>query len=265
MFWFGKAARRRRLIRRHPLDAESWRSTLDAVPMLAVLDADERARLHDLAVVFLHETEIEGCRGLAVDDAMRLTIAAQACLPILELGHDAYANVSTILLYPEGFRTRHHHEDHLGIVTEGGEDLLGEAWSDGPVVLNWEDVRRHGDEADPFNLVVHEFAHQIDMLDGYEDGVPPLGPGLDRGAWERDFRAAREDLVRRERRGEDTFVDPYAGEDEAEGFAVFTETFFCSPRGLIGEYPEVYAHLRAFFRQDPAARSRHAKSAMTGA
>lgn len=226
---------------------------VDAAPVLWTLSDDELGRLHDLAVVFLHEKELEACGGVELDEFRRRTIAAQACLLVLELGIDALGSVDTVLVYPAGFRTRMHREDHLGVVREGGDDLLGEAWGGGPVILNWEDIS-DVEEGEPFNLVLHEFAHQLDMLDGWEDGVPPLHRGMDADAWRADFVAARDDLARKERRGIETEIDPYAAEDEAEGFAVFTETFFCAPDLLAEAYPAVYAHLREFFRQDPLAR-----------
>jgi Mlc titration factor MtfA (ptsG expression regulator) len=253
MWIFSRSSRRARHLRRHPIAPAAWRAVLDAAPVLWPLSEGERARLHDLTVLFLREKNIEACGGLALDDAMRRTIAAQACLLVLELGIDALAGVDHVLVYPSGFRTRMHHEDEHGIVSLDGEDMLGEAWSDGPVILNWEDVEDVA-EGEPFNLVLHEFAHKLDMLDGWEDGVPPLHRGMDGEAWRADFAAAREDLARLERAGVETEIDPYAAEDEAEGFAVFTETFFCAPELLRDGYPRVYAHLREFFRQDPAAR-----------
>ncbi|MCC6782106.1 MAG: zinc-dependent peptidase [Planctomycetes bacterium] len=250
---FGREARRRRLLRRRAIPAAEWSAVLDAAPVLWPLSADERRRLHDLVVVFLAEREFEGCGGVVLDDRLRRLIAAQACLLVLELDLDAFRNVGSVLVYPRGYRTRRHHEDEFGIVSEGDDELLGEAWNDGPVILNVEDVLDVA-EGEPFNLVLHEFAHKLDMLDGDEDGVPPLPRGLDADTWRRDFAAAREDLARRERRGEEPPIDPYAAEDEAEGFAVLTETFFCAPWLLEAEYPRVYAQLRAFYRQDPLAR-----------
>jgi Mlc titration factor MtfA (ptsG expression regulator) len=252
--WFlSRQARRSRLVRRRPIPAVEWSAVLDAAPVLWPLTEDERRRLHDLVVVFLAEHQFEGCGGVVLDDRLRRLIAAQACLLVLELGVDALRNVGSVLVYPRGYRTRRHHEDEFGIVSEGDDELLGEAWNDGPVILNVEDVLDVA-EGEPFNLVLHEFAHKLDMLDGEEDGVPPLHPGLDVEAWRADFAAAREDLARRERRGEEPPIDPYAAEDEAEGFAVLTETFFCAPWLLEAEYPRVYAQLRAFYRQDPLAR-----------
>lgn len=253
MWFLSRQARRRRLVRRRAIPPAEWDDVIAATPVLWSLSAAERARLHDLAVVFLHEHHFEGCGGVVLDDSLQRAIAAQACLLVLGLDVDAFRNVTAVLVYPRGYRTRRHHEDEFGVVSEGDDELLGEAWNDGPVVLNVEDVRDVV-EGEPFNLVLHEFAHKLDMLDGDENGVPPLHRGMDAAAWRRDFDAARKDLARREKRGQETAIDPYAAEDEAEGFAVFTETFFCAPWLLEEEYPRVYGHLREFFRQDPLAR-----------
>ena len=253
MWFLNRAARRRRLVRRSPIPADAWREVVEGSPVLRSLSADERRRLHDLTVVFLHEHTIEGCGGVELEDPLRRRIAAEACLLVLELGIDALRGVTSLLIYPSGYRTRRHHEDESGVVSEVDEEMLGEAWSDGPVILNVADVL-DVEAGEPFNLVLHEFAHKLDMLSGLEDGVPPLHEGMDRQTWMGDLLTAREDLAAREERGEDPAIDPYAAEDEAEGFAVFTETFFCAPELLAAEYPAVYAHLRAFYRQDPLAR-----------
>ncbi len=253
MWFFSRQARRRRLVRRRPIPAAEWATVLDAAPVLWPLSPAERTRLHDLAVVFLNERTYEGCGGLVLDESLRRVIAAQACLLVLELDIDAFRDVTSVLVYPSGYRTRRHHEDDFGIVSEDDDEMLGEAWADGPVILNEEDVRDVVD-GDPFNLVLHEFAHKLDMLSGGEDGVPPLHPGMDAAAWRRDFAHARRDLADRDERGEEPAIDPYAAEDEAEGFAVFTESFFCAPGLVADEYPRVYAHLRDFYRQDPLAR-----------
>ncbi|MFO1054835.1 MAG: M90 family metallopeptidase [Planctomycetota bacterium] len=253
MWFLGRKARRRRLLRKHAIPAAVWREIVDTTPVLAPLCDEERARLHDLCAVFLGEHPFEACGGVLLDDDLRRRIAAQACLLVLGLDLDAFRGVTSVLVYPAGYRTRRHHEDESGVVSEGEEEMLGEAWTDGPVVLNLQDVL-DVDEGEPFNLVLHEFAHKIDMLDGAEDGMPPLHRGMDREAWLRDMQAARDDLAASDERGEDPDIDPYAAEDEAEGFAVFTETFFTAPWLLAEDYPRVYEHLRAFWRQDPLAR-----------
>jgi Mlc titration factor MtfA (ptsG expression regulator) len=241
------------MLRRSPIDPAVWTTLLGEIPVLHGLDADEARQLHDATVVLTQEIDWVGCGGFTVGDTERVTMAAQAALLTLGLGVDALSSVGTVLVYPAGFRTRAHREDELGVVHEGGEDLLGEAWYDGPVVLNWEDVADVA-PGEPFNLVLHECAHKLDMLDGYEDGIPPLHRGMDRDAWARDFAAARRELARLEADGHEPAIDPYAAEDEAEGFAVFTETFFTAPDLLQVAFPRVYDHLKAFYRQDPVRR-----------
>lgn len=131
--------------------------------------------------------------------------------------------------------------------------MTGESWLAGPVVLSWADAEMRGDEHG-YNVVIHEFAHKLDMLNGEANGFPPLHAGMDRGAWSRDFSAAYEDCRARLERGEPARIDPYAAESPAEFFAVLSEVFFEIPDAVLAEYPGVYRQLAAFYRQDPAAR-----------
>lgn len=253
MWGLGRASRRARWLRRHPFPAADWQATVASTPVLHDLSSDELRRLHDLSVVFLREREVSGCAGFVVDEALRRSIAAQACLLVLELDLDAFAQVRSVLVYPSGFRARRSDEDELGIVTEEYEELLGESWHRGPVVLNHDDLLDVAED-EAFNLVIHEFAHQLDLLDDEPDGVPPLHADMDADAWRRDFAAAREALAALDAQGVETAIDPYAATDAAEGFAVFSETFFAAPALLHAELPAIYAQLRAFYRQDPLAR-----------
>ena len=257
MWGLDRASRRARWLRRNPIATADWQATIAAAPVLHHLSSDELRRLHDLSVLFLRDREITGCAGFVVDDTLRRFIAAQACLLVLELDLDAFAAVRSVLVYPSGFRARRSDEDELGIVTEEYEDLLGESWHRGPVVLNHDDLLDVSED-DAFNLVIHEFAHQLDMLDDEPDGVPPLHPDMDADAWRRDFAAAREAIAALDAQGVDSAIDPYAATDAAESFAVFSETFFATPALLHAELPAIYAQLRAFYRQDPLARgARH--------
>jgi Mlc titration factor MtfA (ptsG expression regulator) len=165
-------------------------------------------------------------------------------VPILGLGLESYRGFRSVLVYPREFRSKWSFEDEHGIVTEEDRVLSGEAWSDGPLVLSWEDV---ADAGDGYNVVIHECAHKLDMLTGEEDGVPPLPDGVDREQWERDFAAARADLAQREAAGEETAIDPYAAESAIEGFAVFSEVYFESPALLALEYPDVFDHLQRLY------------------
>ena len=237
--------RRKRILARHSIDDALWRK---ATRGLSFLPASPRLR--ELALLFLAEKEFAGTHGLEVSDAMRVSIAAQACLPILELGLDWYSGWRGIVVYPGDFRVRREQVDEDGVVHEWEDELAGEAMPGGPVVLSW-DATAH----DPtMNVVIHEFAHKLDMRNGEADGVPPLHAGMDRRAWLAAFEDAYEGFCDAVDRGKDTWLDPYAAEDLSEFFAVITEAFFEDGRQTRRRYPDVYAQLKAFYRQDPAAR-----------
>ncbi|MBL8200536.1 MAG: zinc-dependent peptidase [Chromatiales bacterium] len=247
--------RRRRILARHSIPDVLWDSTVAATPAVAWLDAGARRRLRDLALLFLHDKSLEPAGDIVLDDAMRVRIALLACQPILELGLDSYAAFASVIVYPEAFLVRdREHVDEDGVVHRGDEVLTGEAWEQGPVILSWPDVQASG-RGEGYNVVAHEFAHKLDMLDGAANGLPPLHEGMDVAAWEADFDSAYDDLATRLGRGEQPWIDPYAVQDPAEFFAVMAELFFDVPASLEAEYPQVYRQLAAFFRQDPTGRA----------
>ncbi len=234
-----------------------WRRVRRRLPFLAGLSADEERRLKEMAVVFLAEKEFSPVRGTRLSDEDRLSIAAQACLPVLELGIDWYVGWVGIIVHPSDFRVKRAETDDHGVVHEWDDELAGEAWPGGPVVLSWEALDEAGTVArGGVNVVIHEFAHKIDMTDGEADGVPLLPSRRARKAWievfDREFNRFCEDVDA----GRDTFLDPYAAEHESEFFAVASEAFFESPNALKSEYPDLYALFSRFYRQDPAARLR---------
>jgi Mlc titration factor MtfA (ptsG expression regulator) len=248
-----KSWRRRRVLRRHSIPEELWSAAVAAVPALARLAADQRSRLRVLALLFLHEKSFEAARGMALDEAKCVRIAAMACLPILELGFDAYAHFNSVVVHPDEFVVRDRtHEDEDGVVHTGDDVLSGEAWEQGPVILAWSEVEASG-RGEGFNVVVHEFVHKLDMLGGEADGVPPLHSGMRVPEWVAAFDAAYEDLCEQLEGGEEPWLDPYAAEDPAEFFAVCAEMFFDVPQRFRTEYPDVYEQLRRYFKQDPAA------------
>ncbi len=210
-------------------------------------------RLRDLAILFLHRKEIEGAAGLTLTDAMRLTIALQACLPILNLGLDWYAGWTSVIVYPAGFIPNREYTDDAGIVHRERHALSGESWRRGPVILSWEDVLPE-EVSVGYNLIIHELAHKLDMLDGDANGLPPLHRGMSVKAWAEAFLQAYADLRERVGRGEETAIDPYGAEDPGEFFAVLSELFFASPLVIKETYPAVYQQLSTFYRQDPSAR-----------
>ena len=224
-----------------------------ALPLLAGLPPAQAARLADLALLFLRDKRLEPVQGLVLTDRMRLIIALQACLPILELGLDWYRGWYAVILYPAEFVPGHEYLDADGLVWVDDQVKSGEAWERGPVILSWADVAG-GLALDGYNVVVHELAHKLDLRDGDANGRPPLHPGMSGEAWSRALSAAFADLGRRLDAGEETPLDPYGAESPGEFFAVVSEAFFETPGLLDEQYPAVYAQLRAFYRQDPLVR-----------
>jgi len=242
--------RRRRVLAKHRIDEALWVQAVAPLPFLAGLSPDETRRLRELTLLFLAGKEFSGARGLALTDRMRLSISAQACLPILELGIDWYDGWSGVIVYPGDFRVRREEVDEDGVVHQYEDDLAGESWPGGPVVISW-DAAAHGSE---MAVVVHEFAHKLDMRNGEADGMPPLHAGMDRASWSRAWRDAYEGFCDALERNKETWLDPYAAEHPSEFFAVVSEAFFLAPNETRRRYPEVYEQLKRFFRQDPARR-----------
>jgi len=235
--------RRKRVLGKHRIDDALWR---EATGGLSFIPRSEKLR--ELALLFLAEKEFAGAHGLEVSDAMRVSIAAQACLPVLELGLDWYAGFTGIVVYPGDFRVRRAETDEHGVVHEWDDELAGEAMPGGPVVISWDAAAN-----DPeINVVIHEFAHKLDMLNGAADGLPPLHAGMDPAAWRAAFKQAYEGFCDAVERGRETWLDPYAAEHPSEFFAVISEAFFAQPAQAKRRYPEVFDQLKLFYRQDPS-------------
>jgi Mlc titration factor MtfA (ptsG expression regulator) len=255
--------RRNRILRQSQIDNAQWQELVSHFAFAWTLDAADQQRLKELVVLFLHEKHFSTAAGLQLSAHMQLWVAIQACILILGLGLEYYRGWSGIVLYPEQFVPRHQHMDEAGIVHQGDEPYAGEAWLGGPVVLSWADVQ--GTEyPDGVNVVIHEFAHKLDMLNGDANGYPPLHGGMSRAAWSQAFTAAYEDFCQRVDDGEDTDIDPYASESPGEFFAVLSEAFFEIPDVVQDEYPRIYEQLQAFYRQDPAARMMAAAARLPG-
>ena len=228
-----------------------WAQTVSALPFLEALAVDEKKRLKTLVEQFLAEKEFSVAGGLELSDEICVAIAAQGCLPILELGLNAYRDWVGIVVYPDEFVVPRRIEDESGIVHEFDDVLSGEAWEGGPLIISWHDAQMAGAG---YNVVIHEFAHKLDMLNGEPDGMPALHSGMTEEEWDRIFLAAYDDFCRRVDSGEETVIDPYASDDPAEFFAVLSENFFELPDIVDREYPALYALLRAYDRQDPLTR-----------
>jgi len=249
--------RERRAARRHAIPDALWQLTLLRYPFLARRSEDDLTELRRLCSLFLASKEFHGADGFEVTDEVAAAVAAQACLPVLRLGLDWYGGFVGIVMHAGEVVAQRRYEDEDGIVHEYDEELAGEAMEGGPLMLAWQAIAVSNDPAqfgvdEVFNVVIHEFAHVIDMRDGVADGIPPLHvPERERrieiinAEWER--------FCRRIDAGEATLIDPYGGEAVEEFFAVAVEAFFVAPVAMRAEEPAMYELLARFFRQDPAA------------
>jgi MtfA peptidase len=250
-----RAWRDRRTLRRRPIPDALWQPTLQRHPFLARLPEAEGARLRALSTLFLDRKQFSGAQGLAVSDEMAVDIAAQACLPVLELGLDWYDGFIDIVIHPGEMKVRREVVDDDGIVHEFDDVLVGEAAPrGGPVTLSWQDVSAGPSQAfSGYNVVIHEFAHMLDMRDGRADGVPPLPDRAMRVDWQREFEAAYLRFRDEVDADFETWLDPYAAEGPDEFFAVCCEAFFVAPHQLRARFRGVYTMLQRFFHLDPMA------------
>ena len=249
--------RRRRRILSQPFPAE-WSEILDRnVAQFAWLNAAEKEKLRRITQVIVAEKYWEGCQGLPMTDEIRVTIAAQASLLLLGFDEFYFDRLLSVLVYPDEYVAPDTFHGPGGLEIETASPRLGEAWHGGPVILSWPDVLHGGQIPDDGeNVVLHEFAHVLDMHDaGPPDGMPPLESGEQYRTWVEVMSAEYEVLVRRADRGRPTLLDHYGATSEAEFFAVATECFFELPRDLLIEHPRLYEVLRTFYRQDPALRA----------
>jgi len=224
------------------------------VPVFSRLTADDQRELLGHARVLIEEKHFEGAGGLLMRDEVRVTIAAQAALLLLHRDTDYFPRLTSIIVYPTGYVAPDVKRADGGIWSEDDEALLGHTQRDlRALVLSWDDVRAGAaDPGDGHNLVLHEFAHQLDFEDGSTDGTPLLESGADARAWAEVFGEELEALRRAADAGEYTVLDPYGAEDPAEFFAVATETFFERAAELAVRHPRLYDQLHRFYRQDPA-------------
>ncbi len=249
-----QARREAKVLARRAIPDALWRLTLARLPFLAQRSDADLAELRRLASLFLDQKEFTGADGLVVDDAMAVCIAAQAVLPVLRFGLAPYAGFVGIVVHPDEVVARREVTDDHGVVHAYDEVLAGEAMEGGPVMLSWQDVRAAGPmAAQGYNVVIHEFAHVLDMADGLADGVPLLPPDIDRDTWCTTLDREYEAFVARVEQEEDTALDPYGASAVEEFFAVASETFFVIPKELRAEHPDLYGLLARYYCQDPAA------------
>jgi MtfA peptidase len=242
-----------RTLERRAIPDPLWQLTLARYPFIASRTADDRQRLRELSTLFLADKEFAGMQGLEVDDGMAVAIAAQACLPILRLGLAHYDAFKGIVVHPDVVVARREVMDEDGVVHRYDEELSGEAMEGGPVMLSWRDVADAGDSAAwGYNVVVHEFAHVLDMRDGAADGVPLLPDRAARERWLGVLEPQWQDFCARVDAGDETLIDPYGAEAIDEFFAVSSELFFVDPTTLRAGHPALYELLASYYRQDPA-------------
>ncbi len=250
--WFGRW-RRARALRRQDIDDAQWMRVVSRFSFFRLLPAADLRRLRELTALFLDRKPVSGAGGLQLTREMQLVVAAQACLLVLNLDLDLYDDWVEVIVYPDEFVADHEYMDESGVVHRVRAPPSGEAWQRGPVTLSWRDAQ-FADGGDGYNVVLHEFAHKIDMRNGSANGFPPLHADMDRAAWAAAFSAAFADFGQRLDRREETLLDAYAAENPAEFFAVLSEMFFERPDTLSAMYPAVYGQLAAFYRQDPLKR-----------
>lgn len=231
------------------VEASVWEWVESDLPFFEFIPPEVRPRLRELATELLRDKQFHGAHGLEVSDRMMLSIALQASLLILRLGSASYRGWVGIVVYPGDFVIPRSVVDEAGVVHEYEEPVLGEAWEGGPVLVSWFDAE---DAPDALNVVVHEFAHKLDMANGATDGLPLLTADMDPRHWARVFDAAYRDFCRRVDAGEHTAIDPYAAHSPAEFYAVLSEAFFLIPLRLRAEYPAIYTQLSTLYGLDTA-------------
>lgn len=247
-----KTWRRRRVLSRAALPERQWEEALARLPITQRLTTAERARLRELTLLFLAEKTFSPAAGFILTDEVRLLIAIQACLPILHLDPDYYAGWASIIVYPDEFMPEREYTDDAGVVHMTRHPMMGESWLQGPLLLSAADAV-HAGAGDGINVVIHECAHKLDMLNGDANGFPPLHANMRIEDWTKDWSEAYADFCRQVDAGAETLLDPYGAESPGEFFAVLSEAFFETPLDLKDSYGAVYAQLVAFYRQDPAS------------
>lgn len=253
--WRGWRARSEEAaLQRRAIPDDLWKRTLVRYPFLRRQDPADAAELRRLTSLFLDRKEFDCRGGLKLSNALAVSVAAQATLPVLKLGLDAYDGFVGIVVHPRAVVARREHPDDDGVVHAYDEALAGEAMDGGPLMLVWPDVRRAGHTAaQAYNVVIHEFAHVLDMADGLADGVPLLPPDIEGREWQSTLQTEYQTFVARVEAEEDTALDPYGASAPEEFFAVASEAFFVDARRMQTEHAALYALFRRYYRQDPAS------------
>ena len=243
-------------VARKPIADDLWKRTLVRYPFLRRRSVTDAAELRRMTSLFLDRKEFDAAPGVRLTNDVVVAVAAQACLPVLRLGLQAYDRFVGIVLHPDQVVAKRSVVDDDGVVHEYDELLSGEAMEGGPVMLSWRDVRTAGrSAADAYNVVIHEFAHVLDMADGHANGVPRLPPELPLAEWQAVLDSEFKAFVARVDAEEETALDPYGAEAPEEFFAVASEAFFVNPQAMKAEHPVLYGVFVRYYRQDPAAET----------
>lgn len=245
--------RRRKKILSSPMPGH-WEGILDQnVRQLSRLTLQQRALLFQRVQIFVQEKYWEGCNGFEITEEVKLTIAGQACLMTLGFAKDCFDQLKTILVYPDTYAATENFQNSIGVLTEGTSFRLGESWGKGPIILSWSSIYEGGQIPDDGrNVVVHEFAHYYDAVEGQFSGTPPLHSNQEYQRWEDVMTAEFQELRGQLSRGEATFIDAYGSTNPAEFFAVCSEHFFEQGRQMREYSSDLYETLKMFYQQDPA-------------
>ena len=251
-----KRARIIYILHRHVINHDLWETVLHKLTFLQGMSSVEKAHLRELSTLFLYEKNIYGTQGFHITEEIRVMIAAQACLPILGLGIELLAGWRDVIIYPDAFQVSRDERDEFGIVHHEQHLLSGESWLRGPVILSWQDIELDMHRwQEGHNVIVHEIAHKLDMLNGSANGMPPLHVTMHPTQWASTLNSAYQLLNQRLENYQRVCVNPYAATSPAEFFAVFSEYFFCAPDILHIHFTDVYQLLHLYYRQDPLSRA----------
>ncbi len=240
------------ILKRHPIPDSLWRDISRQLPLLQNLSSSDMKKLRKWATLFIHEKTFTGVQGYEVTDETRVIIAAQACLLILNLDLEYYDGWIEIVIYPDNFKVNREVSDHNGLIHNEERALSGESWSHGPLILSWDEA--YSDSffpTDGHHVIIHEFSHKLDMLNGRANGMPPLHPSMQREKWTESLSNGYYEL---NNNLDDPYINRYASTNPAEYFAVISEYFFTAPDILKTHQPDVYEQLTLFYKQDPSVR-----------
>lgn len=256
IFWIASSNNRTRIRRRAVAQMPfptAWRRIIkQRVPYFRYLPAHLQLELKKHIKVFLAEKKFVGCDGLSITPEIKVTIAAQACLLLLNDPRDYYPKLKQILVYPSAFKVKSEQTNELGLIWEEQRILAGESWGQGKIVLSWIDTLAGAkDPFDGSNVVIHEFAHQLDQQAGVANGAPQLNTSADYTSWSKIFSKEYERLRQQKLQGIPSLFSHYGATNPAEFFAVVSEVFFEQPNAMANEHPELYSELSQFYRLDP--------------